>query len=125
MDADITFYLTLAQEGDREAENRAFRLVYDRLRAMARSLMCRERSGHTLQATGLVSEVFVQKLRRISTPIQSREHFYSQPACQFCRLPVAQCAPGAPSGTQTNCHFAPALTSFGVPDPKSRRDHKR
>ena len=77
MDAEITLFLNLAQQGDRGAENHVIRLVYDKLRAMARSLMSGERAGHTLQATALVNEVFLQKLRRISTPIQSREHFYS------------------------------------------------
>lgn len=77
MDDSLTLLLTLAQQGDGGAESQALRLVYDKLRTIARSLMRHERCGHTLQATALVSEVFLQKLRRLSTPIQNREHYYS------------------------------------------------
>ena len=77
MDSSLTLLLNLAQQGDRTAESRALNAVYDRLRTMARSLLSRERRGHTLQATTLVSEVFLQKLRKLSAPITSREHYYS------------------------------------------------
>ncbi len=77
LDADITLFLNLAQDGDRGAENHVIRLVYDRLRTIAGALISKERAGHTLQATALVSETFVRKLRGISAPFQSREHFYS------------------------------------------------
>ncbi len=77
MEASLTFLLTLSQQGDRAAEGAAIGLTYQKLRTMARSLLSRERRGHTLQATALVSEVFLQKLRRISVPIESREHYYS------------------------------------------------
>ena len=77
MEASLTFLLTLSQQGDRAAEGAAISLAYQKLRTMARSLLSRERRGHTLQATALVSEVFLQKLRRISVPIESREHYYS------------------------------------------------
>lgn len=77
MEVSLTFLLNLAQQGDRKAEGHALTIAYDKLRSMARSLLSRERYGHTLQATALVSEVFIQKLRRISAPIQSREHYYA------------------------------------------------
>src|SRR4051794_16445226 len=80
MEATLTLLLSRAQQGDRLAENLAARLVVDKLRTMARALLGRERHGHTLQATALVSEVFIQKLRRLDAPIQNREHFYSMAA---------------------------------------------
>jgi len=80
MEVPLTLLLSRAQLGDRFAENLAARLVVDKLRTMARALLGRERKGHTLQATALVSEVFIQKLRRLETPILSREHYYSMAA---------------------------------------------
>ncbi len=77
MEASLTFLLTLSQQGDRAAEGEAMGLIYHKLRTMARSLLSRERRGHTLQATALVSEVFLQKLRRLTVPIESREHYFS------------------------------------------------
>jgi len=77
MDDSLTFLLNLAQQGDRSAEDRAISAAYDRLRTIARSLLRRERRGHTMQTTDLVSEAFLQRLRRLSTPIQCREHYYS------------------------------------------------
>jgi hypothetical protein len=35
-------------------------LVYDELHRLARSYMVRERAGHTLQPTALVSEVYLR-----------------------------------------------------------------
>lgn len=81
MDANITLFLNLAQHGDSSAENHVFQFVYEKLRAIAGALLRGERSGHTLQATALVSEAFLQKLRHIAVPIQSREHYYSIAAC--------------------------------------------
>ncbi len=63
--------------GDRDSENLAASLVVDKLRAMAKSLLGRERAGHTLRATALVNEIFLQKLRGLKTPILNRDHFYS------------------------------------------------
>ena len=80
MEDSLTLLLTQAQEGDLGAERRAMPLVYDRLCAIASTLMRGERDGHTLQRTALVSEFFVQKFRRFMTPLQNREHFYSMAA---------------------------------------------
>ncbi len=80
MEATLTLLLSRAQQGDRLAENLACGFVIDKLRGMARALLGSERGGHTLQADALISEFFIQKLRRLGTPIQNREHFYSMAA---------------------------------------------
>ncbi len=77
MEHSLTFLLNLAQQGDRKAENQAIPAVYERLCAVARGLLRTERRGHTMQINDLVSEAFLDKLRRISAPILSREHYYS------------------------------------------------
>jgi RNA polymerase sigma-70 factor, ECF subfamily len=48
---------------------------YSRLRFMAAALLRRERRGHTLQPTALVSELFL-KLRGFDTRTVTEDHFY-------------------------------------------------
>lgn len=77
MDVSLTLLLSRAQSGDRHAEGRALQLAYQKLKSIAGGLLRHERSGHTLQPTALVSEVFLRKLRRMTVEIRDREHFYS------------------------------------------------
>lgn len=76
-EASVTLLLSRAQQGDLAAENQVMPLVYARLKLIAHILMCGEKKGHTWRATALVSEIFLQKLRRIKTPLNNREHFFS------------------------------------------------
>lgn len=55
-------------------------LVYGELRRMAQSRMSTERAGHTLEATGLVHEVFLKLVRRDEASWQDRGHFYAAAA---------------------------------------------
>lgn len=52
-------------------------LVYPQLRSIAASFFRRERSAHTLDATGLVNELFLKLLARRSARFENRKHFYS------------------------------------------------
>jgi RNA polymerase sigma-70 factor (ECF subfamily) len=64
-----------AQTGDRFARETVYKFAFCRLRAIASALLSRERTGHTLQPTALVSELFL-KLHRIETRILSEDHFF-------------------------------------------------
>jgi RNA polymerase sigma-70 factor, ECF subfamily len=64
-----------ARLGDGIARDALYRLAFFRLRAIASGLLRRERPGHTLQPTALVSELFL-KLRRLDTAILSDDHFF-------------------------------------------------
>jgi RNA polymerase sigma-70 factor, ECF subfamily len=64
-----------ARLGDGIAHDALYRLAFFRLRAIASGLLRRERPGHTLQPTALVSELFL-KLRRLETCILSDDHFF-------------------------------------------------
>jgi RNA polymerase sigma-70 factor, ECF subfamily len=64
-----------ARLGDGIARDALYRLAFFRLRAIASGLLRRERPGHTLQPTALVSELFL-KLRRLDTRILSDDHFF-------------------------------------------------
>jgi RNA polymerase sigma factor (TIGR02999 family) len=64
-----------AQLGDRIARDAVYRLAFHRLRVIASALLGRERRGHTLQPTALVSELFL-KLHRMETRILNEDHFF-------------------------------------------------
>ena len=64
-----------AQLGDGVALDAVYKLAFYRLRAIASALLRRERAGHTLQPTALVSELFL-KLHRLETRILSEDHFF-------------------------------------------------
>ena len=63
--------------GDAGAETRLLDTVYEELRRLARSHLRRERTGHTLQPTALVHEVYLRMIdQRDHVSWQSRAHFY-------------------------------------------------
>ena len=61
--------------GDDLARDAVYKLAFYRLKVIAAALLRRERAGHTLQPTALVSELFL-KLHRLETRILSEDHFF-------------------------------------------------
>ena len=68
-----------AQQGDSFARDAVYKLAFHRLRVIASALLRRERPGHTLQPTALVSELFL-KLHRLETRILNEDHFFRMSA---------------------------------------------
>ena len=68
-----------AQHGDNLARDAVYKLAFYRLRGIASALLRRERPGHTLQPTALVSELFL-KLQRLETQILNEDHFFRMSA---------------------------------------------
>lgn len=66
--------------GDPTSSAKLLALVYDELRSMAQSRMGGERAGHTLEATGLVHEVFLKLVGREDSSWQDRGYFYAAAA---------------------------------------------
>jgi RNA polymerase sigma factor (TIGR02999 family) len=58
--SDVTRLLSAIDNGDAHASAEMLPLVYDELRRLARAHMVRERSDHTLDATGLVHEAYLR-----------------------------------------------------------------
>jgi hypothetical protein len=56
--AAVTLLLHEVAGGDKAALDRLMPLIYDELRGIANRQLRRERSGHTLQPTALVHEVY-------------------------------------------------------------------
>src|SRR6267154_73938 len=85
---DITQLLRLWSAGDASALEGLTPLVYRELHRLAVRYMGRERPGHTLQATGLVNEVYVRLIDWQSVQWQNRSHFFGVSAQVMRRILV-------------------------------------
>jgi RNA polymerase sigma factor (TIGR02999 family) len=65
------------EQGEPGAVESLAPLVYDQLRAIAEAFLRNERPGHTLQATAVVNEVFLDLLRLRRLAINDRAHFFA------------------------------------------------
>lgn len=86
---DVTRMLTELSEGDPDALDRLLPIVYDQLRGMAQRELRRERADHTLNATALVHEAYLQlaQLDRISW--EGRAHFFGAAARAMRRILIS------------------------------------
>jgi RNA polymerase sigma factor (TIGR02999 family) len=75
--SDITQLLQKWREGDREAENELFALVFPHLRRLARHLMQGERPAHTLQPTELVDQIYLRLVGAKDRDWHNRQHFFA------------------------------------------------
>lgn len=66
-----------ANPKDTEGTGRLLELVYEELREIAARIMRNERSGHTLQPTALVHEVYVKLVDQENLQWNDRAHFLS------------------------------------------------
>jgi RNA polymerase sigma factor (TIGR02999 family) len=74
---EITQLLGRWEQGEPGALESLAPLVYDQLRAIAEAYLRHERPGHTLQATAVVNEVFMDLLRVRRLAIHDRAHFFA------------------------------------------------
>jgi RNA polymerase sigma factor (TIGR02999 family) len=101
--SEITRLLHRWQEGDREALGALASAAYGDLRAIAAGYLRRERSGHTLQATGLVNELYLRLTQIRTVQIEDRRHFYAF-AAQLMRLILIDHARQARAGKRPGSH---------------------
>lgn len=73
----ITVLLNKWKEGNRDSYDELFRFVYDELRRRASRYLKNERTGHTLQTTALVNEVYVKLLDKDEIEWTDRNHFFA------------------------------------------------
>jgi RNA polymerase sigma factor (TIGR02999 family) len=73
---DVTQLLIAWNGGDAAALERLIPLVYGELRRQARGYLRKERSGHTLQPTALVHEVYIRLVDQRQVKWQNRAHFF-------------------------------------------------
>ena len=74
--------------GDHQAVDDLSPLVYSHLREVAISYLRRERSDHTLEATGLVNELFLVLLNENRASFEDRVHFFAFAAYAMRRILV-------------------------------------
>ena len=82
---DITRILHRWKTGDQEALASLASVAYPELRAIASGYLRRERADHTLQATGLVNELYLRLAQVKHIELTDRRHFYTF-AAQMMRL---------------------------------------
>jgi RNA polymerase sigma factor (TIGR02999 family) len=75
--SEITQLLADWSGGDQAALERLMPLVYQELRRLAHNYMRKERSGHTLQTTGLVNEAYLRLVDQKSVHWRNRAHFFA------------------------------------------------
>ncbi len=85
---EVTQVLVDWSKGDQNAPDRLMPLVYEELRKLARNYLQRERSDHTLQATGLVHEAYLRLVDQSSMTWQNRAHFFAVAAQVMRRILV-------------------------------------
>jgi RNA polymerase sigma factor (TIGR02999 family) len=73
---DLTRLLAEYRDGNGEALDRAFAVVYAELRRLARAQLRNERKGYTLEATGLVHEAYLRLLGNRVEEWHGRAHFF-------------------------------------------------
>jgi RNA polymerase sigma-70 factor (ECF subfamily) len=85
---DVTAILRAWTGGDERAIDRLLPVLYEELRRTARAYMRRERSGHTLQTTALVNEVFLRLVDMHQVELHDRVHFLTMAAQLMRRILV-------------------------------------
>lgn len=73
----VTLLLQRAAEGDSGAADRLLPVVYDELRALARSRMARNPRAQTLQPTALVHEAYLRLITKDAEDYSCRRHFFA------------------------------------------------
>lgn len=84
----ITVLLQRVRQGDRDAESELAPMVYEHLHRLAQREFRSERSGHTLQPTALIGELYMRIIRDCNIDWQSRAHFYTVAASTMRRILV-------------------------------------
>lgn len=74
---EITRLLLKLRDGDREAYNKLYPLVYEKLKRLAQSQLNREYEKNTLCKTELVHEVYEKMVDQNYVDYQGRAHFFS------------------------------------------------
>ena len=74
---DITRLIRAWRTGETSSVTGLIEVAYPKLKRLAETLLQRETPGHTLQATGLVNELYLMLVKQRNTAFESRGHFYS------------------------------------------------
>lgn len=82
----FTRWLVEWRNGSQDAAERLFAAAYQELRRLAAWQFQNERTGHTLQPTALVNELYIKLFEGEPIEWQNRAHFFAVAAQQLRRL---------------------------------------
>jgi RNA polymerase sigma factor (TIGR02999 family) len=85
---DVTHILSAIEQGDAQAADRLWQLVYDELRQLAGAQLARELPGQTLDATALVHEAYLRLTGDQDRSLTNRRHFFAAAAEAMRRILV-------------------------------------
>ena len=77
---ELTTLLAAARAGDRKAAEKAFSLLYDDLRRLARSRLRQHRTMTLLDTTALVHESYLKLMGGAGLAVEDRHHFFAYAA---------------------------------------------
>ncbi|HEY1771076.1 MAG TPA: ECF-type sigma factor [Chthoniobacterales bacterium] len=83
---EATQILSECSNGDKNAADRLMPLVYEELKKRAAAYLRRERPDHTLQATALVHEAYIEMIDQKQATWNDRAHFCAVSACIMRRI---------------------------------------
>jgi RNA polymerase sigma factor (TIGR02999 family) len=84
--AQITLWLTNWRQGDQNASERLFVVVYPHLQRIAARFLRNERDDHTLEPSALVNELYVRLLGSEPVAFNDRAHFFALAAQTMRRI---------------------------------------
>lgn len=74
---DITTMLEALRDGDRDAIDTLFPVLYEELRRLAQAQRSEWRGEHTLNTTALVHEAYLKLVRQERVGVNERSHFFA------------------------------------------------
>lgn len=74
---ELTQILNETSNGSKEAYDRVFPLVYEKMRHIASGRLRGERNGHTMTKTELVHEAYIKMIGQAGLPRKDRNHFFA------------------------------------------------
>jgi len=84
----VTNLLLAWNKGDEAALENLIPIIHQELRRIAKHYLNRERSGHTLETSGLVNEAYLRLVGMEKVPWQNRAHFFAVTARLMRRILV-------------------------------------
>jgi RNA polymerase sigma factor (TIGR02999 family) len=83
---EVTALLQAWSAGDKAALEKLAPVVYEELQRRAHRYMAQEQTGHTLQTTALVNEIYLRLVRVSEVNWQNRAHFFAVCARMMRRI---------------------------------------
>jgi RNA polymerase sigma-70 factor, ECF subfamily len=116
---EITRMLAACRGGDAVALEKLLPLVYDELHRRAMQFFSRERSGHTLQPTALVNDVYLRLVNQREANWQNRAQFFAIAAQMMRRILVSHARARQAAkrgGAEQRITFTEELSAAPEPD---------